>query len=46
MPRFQGSNVAREESTAWSSARRDELMSAGRRAKELATKKFTEERQR
>ncbi len=46
MPRFQGSNVGRDESTAWSSARRDELMSAGRRAKELATKKFTEERKR
>jgi limonene 1,2-monooxygenase len=45
-PRFQGLNVGREESTAWASARRDELMGAGRRAKQLAAEKFAEERKR
>ena len=44
MPHFQRSNVGREESTAWSSSRRDELMRAGRMAKELAAKKHAEER--
>jgi limonene 1,2-monooxygenase len=44
MPHFQRSNIGREESTAWSSARRDELMRAGRMAKELAAKKHAEER--
>ena len=46
VPHFQRSNVGREESTAWTSARRAELMSAGRRAKELATKKHAEEKGR
>jgi limonene 1,2-monooxygenase len=46
MPHFQRSNVGREESTAWASARRTELMAAGRTAKELATKKHAAERGR
>ena len=46
MPRFQALNVGREESTAWASARRTELMSAGRQAKELAAKKHAEERKK
>jgi limonene 1,2-monooxygenase len=44
MPHFQRSNIGREESTRWSASRRDELMRAGRMAKELATKKHAEER--
>jgi limonene 1,2-monooxygenase len=46
MPHFQRTNVGRDESTAWAAARRDELMAAGRMAKELATKKHAEERRK
>ena len=46
MPRFQRTNVGRDESTAWAAARRDELMAAGRMAKELATRKHAEERKK
>jgi limonene 1,2-monooxygenase len=44
MPHFQKTNAGREESTAWAASRRDELMTAGRLAKELAAKKHAEER--
>ncbi len=46
MPRFQHLNDGRQESMAWTSARRAELMRAGRTAKELAAKKHAEERGR
>ena len=46
MPHFQKLNVGRDESTAWAAARRDELMNAGRMAKELAAQKHAEERKK
>jgi limonene 1,2-monooxygenase len=45
-PRFNQGTAGREASMAWAASRRDELMSAGRMAKELAARKHAAETRR